>query len=319
MTQDNEYEYDVAFSFTQKDEELAIKLYKLLSIRLRCFIYTEEQKRLAGRDGEEVFNLVFSKQSRIVVIIYRNDYGKTKWTRIEEYAIRNRGFDHGYDFVLLIPLDSPVKGPDWLPKNKIWIGLERWGIESAASVIEARVQDSVGTLIIESIADIAAKEVRLLREKKERKLRITLENCLIEIPKIIQLIEEQVNDIKFKAPDWRIIVKKNKQGIFNIISYDYYLTFQFYQQFTNSLTGAFLRVALIEGYLDENGYTSHPFNDSMIKKSVKLKYDIDHIDQIGWSDEETGKNFMTSKKLVEFWIGKLIEYGSKKRSEQSDY
>ena len=36
----------------------------------------------------------------------------------------------------LAPIDKSAKVPDWLPKNRIWIGLERWGIEGAAGVIE---------------------------------------------------------------------------------------------------------------------------------------------------------------------------------------
>ena len=160
------YEYDVAFSFTQNDEQLVYSIYKLLKDRIKCFIYSEEQKKLAGNNGEEIFNKVFLKEARIVVVFKSLEWGNTKWTRIEQTAIKNRGFDNGYDFVLLIPTEKNITPPDWFPKNRIWIGLERWGIESAASVIETRVQDFGGQIkelsVLEkiSLADTVLKQKR---------------------------------------------------------------------------------------------------------------------------------------------------------------
>ena len=152
-----EFKYDVAFSFTEQDEQLAYTLYSLLKDRLSCFIYSEEQKKLAGGDGENLFNSVYSKESRVVVILFRQEYGKTKWTRIEETAIRNRGYEEGYDFVILIPTEKQVAPPKWLPKIRLWVGLERWGIESAAVVIEARVQEFGGTVKVETIAEATCR------------------------------------------------------------------------------------------------------------------------------------------------------------------
>lgn len=54
------------------------------------------------------------------------------------------GYEEGYDFVLFAPLAKPPAVPKWLSKNRIWIGLERWGIEDVASIIEARIQEAGG-------------------------------------------------------------------------------------------------------------------------------------------------------------------------------
>jgi hypothetical protein len=59
--------------------------------------------------------------------------------------------------VILIPNEKQITPPKWLPKNRLWIGLDRWGIESAAGVIEARVQEFGGKIKNETIADIAAR------------------------------------------------------------------------------------------------------------------------------------------------------------------
>jgi hypothetical protein len=139
MSDNSEYKYDVAFSFLAKDEALATELNDLLADRLRTFLYSKKQGEIAGTDGEETFNDVFRQEARMVVVLYRSNWGQTPGTRIEETAIRNRAYNEGYDFVKFVVLDESGSVPQWLPKTQIWIGLKRWGIPGAASVIEARV------------------------------------------------------------------------------------------------------------------------------------------------------------------------------------
>jgi hypothetical protein len=315
----DEFEYDVAFSFTQQDEDVAFKLYKLLKDRLTCFIYSEEQKKLAGGNGEALFNSVFSKESRIVVILYRNQYGKTKWTRIEETAIRNRGFDEGYDFVILIPLDSPVTPPEWLPKNRLWVGFDRWGIESAASIIEARVQEYGGVVKLETIADIVVRTETELKEKLKRERVLNSEEglniAIKEIEEIVKLVSEHIEEIRLKAPDWKIMSRPNKQNCINVISYGYHLTFQWHQQYINSLLGTHLFVALLQGYFDEDGYSTDLFNKNKLIDSNRLRFDIDELNQNGWSLQDTRKKFMTTRKLVDYWIDKLVTNATNARLE----
>ena len=171
--------YDIAISFLARDEGIATKLYSELSSRAKVFLYSKAQERLAGTDGEIAFGKVFSEESRVVVVLYRDEWGTTPWTRIEETAIRNRGFEHGYDFCLFMPLNTPPSVPTWLPKNRIWIGLDRWGIEGAASVIDARVQELGGTPRVESLGDMA-KRVELRRTQAETRARYRKSHQAVE-------------------------------------------------------------------------------------------------------------------------------------------
>ncbi|MER9236229.1 hypothetical protein NKI56_29970 [Mesorhizobium sp. M0622] len=43
---------------------------------LKTFIYSERQKELAGTDGQTTFSEVYGKKARIVVILYRTEWGK---------------------------------------------------------------------------------------------------------------------------------------------------------------------------------------------------------------------------------------------------
>ncbi len=156
------YKYNVAFSFLAKDESLATQINDLLQDRLQTFLYSKRQEEVAGTDGEKTFNAVFSEQARLVVVLYRNGWGESPWTRMEQTAIRNRAFDKGYEFVIFIPLEDSPSVPKWLPRTQLWMGLERWGVNGAAGVIEARVQELGGAPAVESVEDRAKRLERAL-------------------------------------------------------------------------------------------------------------------------------------------------------------
>jgi hypothetical protein len=164
----HDFEYDVAFSFLGQDESVATELTDVLSGRVKTFLYSKQQEQLGGTDGEKTFKAVFGEKSRFVVILYRDAWGTTPWTRIEETAIRNRGHDEGYDFAHLVPMDKPPTTPKWFPKNRLWLGLERWGVASTAAVIEARSQELGGTPHQETLEERAARQARAVEFKAER-------------------------------------------------------------------------------------------------------------------------------------------------------
>ncbi len=49
--------------------------------------------------------------------------------------------------------------PAWLPKTQLYYGLERFGLDGAAGVIEARIQAQGGEPHVESVADRAARVI----------------------------------------------------------------------------------------------------------------------------------------------------------------
>ncbi len=156
-----EFRYDVAFSFHSSDEAVAREINDLISDRLTTFYYAERQREIGGTNGEDSFGRVFGEEARIVVILYRKEWGTTSWTRVEETAIKNRAMTRdGYDFVILVPTVKGVEPPKWLPRNRLWVDLERWGAPGAASVIEARAAE---------LGSIVKQETILERESRMRR------------------------------------------------------------------------------------------------------------------------------------------------------
>jgi hypothetical protein len=98
-------EYDVAVSFLSEDEGTARDLAKVLDGQLRVYLYSERQIESAGQDGIDLLSRIFRRDARVVVILHRAKWGCTKWTRIEETAITEGGFERGFGFVVLTPLE----------------------------------------------------------------------------------------------------------------------------------------------------------------------------------------------------------------------
>lgn len=163
-----EFKYDIAFSFLAEDEQLALQFADTVRDRFRVFIYSEQQLELGGKDGVVAFSKVFAAEARVVVVLHRQRWGQTKWTRVEEEAIRGRAFQDGWDFALFIPLDEKPDLPAWFPKTRLYLGLKRWGLEGACGVIEQRVMESGGVPATQTIEDVAAKKQREQQREEAR-------------------------------------------------------------------------------------------------------------------------------------------------------
>src|SRR5208337_180417 len=103
----------------QQDEPIALDLYERLSPNFDVFVYSKKQEDLAGTDGTESFRKAFRQDSRLVVVLYRDGWGETPWTRIEEGAICDRFLKEGWSWLLFIMTDSRSTHPPWLPETRI--------------------------------------------------------------------------------------------------------------------------------------------------------------------------------------------------------
>jgi hypothetical protein len=152
-----DFQYDIAFSFTTQDENIATQISDLLQDRYRTFLYSKAQEKLAGTDGEDTFSAVFKEQARSVAVLLRPEWGNTPWTRIEQSAIRHRAYYHGYDFTTFIVTVPGTPIPDWLHPTRIWYDLKRFGVDGAAAVLAARIQERGGAAVEETLADRTAR------------------------------------------------------------------------------------------------------------------------------------------------------------------
>lgn len=139
---DEQIKYDVAISFLVEDLPVAQALYtKLAEEGLEVFFFPHNQEELAGTDGLESMPEVFRRQSRLNLVVYREKWGKTRWTAVEERAVRESLLDTSYKSVFVFVVG--VKGPDWIPETHIYFS-SSYPIDQAVGAIKARVQERGG-------------------------------------------------------------------------------------------------------------------------------------------------------------------------------
>ncbi len=122
-----EPKYDIAISFLFRDEALALQLYDQLKDEFEVFVFSKRQEELAGSDGLEEFRTAFYEGSRLVIVLYRNGWGETPWTRIERTAIEERILREGAEFLLFVVLEKDAVPPRWLPTTRIRLNFADFG------------------------------------------------------------------------------------------------------------------------------------------------------------------------------------------------
>jgi len=137
--------YDVALSFLQQDVNLALALASKLQDGLDVFFYPERQEEQGGTDGMTSMRSVFFEDSRLAVILYRDGWGKTRWTQVEEMAIKASCFDGEWRRLFVLKLDES-KLPDWISPTHISYRLDQFGIDGAVGAIKMRVVDNKGAI-----------------------------------------------------------------------------------------------------------------------------------------------------------------------------
>ena len=301
------YKYEVGFSFLKQDEQIAYKLNDNIQDRLSTFIYSKKQEELSGTDGEKMFNEVFYEQSRVVVILYRNGWGQTPWTQIEETAIKNRAFEKGWDFLLIVNLDKNSRLPKWIPKTYIWLDYPRFKTEGAIAVIEHKVKEAGGQIRPETIEDKAERLKRHIIAEKERKKFLESPAANQTARQELILIVEKLKQIKSNIEDsnsYLLFASNERQNppMYEIGFQGHFLCFNNCNPFEFDISSGKLKVTLYE----KSGERYINYNET-IHKQIELKFDRDLIGQNGWSDYETGENFIKSDDLVDEWIKIFID------------
>src|SRR5690606_11310908 len=77
------------------------------------------------------------------------------------------------DFTTFIPTTADKTMPPWLPRTRLYVGLERFGLRSAAGVIEARVAEIGGLPHQETVVERAE---RFARAQDLRKIQAEFQN-----------------------------------------------------------------------------------------------------------------------------------------------
>jgi hypothetical protein len=144
---------DVGISYIDKrDGSIAVDLGNAVeSEGYVSFVARQRQEELIGDNGSNRFRRVFGWEARVVIVLYRDSWGKTPFTKVESDAIRVRRWFDRRPFLKMIRMDnSPL--PPWYPEKYIYGRFEELGVEG--------------------IAGTASFHVRKFRESSARRARV---------------------------------------------------------------------------------------------------------------------------------------------------
>lgn len=280
-----DFKYDVAFSLLSQDERLASEINDLLCDRYQTFLYSEKQKEIAGTDGELKFKTVFAEDARFVVVLYRDGWGKTPWTRMEEEAIRVRAYEAGYDFVKFIPLDEKQTTPNYLPKTQLWIDALRFGAKGAAAVIEARLAELGAATKIESPIDQAARLKRALDFEQKSKEFLNSHEGVNQSNQSFEAIGSALEAKAVEITKTEIKFRVKKQlGIIVVLGLKKSLRIRWTYNYANSLEGAHLDMEIWNGHPPFPGVM--PYEEPRELHSKAFTFELLSNNVGGWMNQQ---------------------------------
>lgn len=193
------YKYDVAFSLCKEDASFAYKLVDGLNPNLNVFFYETKQEELISKHGPEKFRKVFKEEARLVVILYRENWGKSIYTGLEQDSIIERLTIEGSEFIMMIPVDKK-KTPDWYPSSRIYVNPFNFSSDEIAKFIEFKVAE-LGAEVKPVTFEDSFNHLKEKLESKSEHIKLlqskdTLEIAKKEISNITQSFNTKIEFVK---------------------------------------------------------------------------------------------------------------------------
>jgi hypothetical protein len=248
--------YDVAISFLSQDEPIAAALRDRLTESLEVFFYPRCQEELAGTDGLESMRMPFTDESRVNVVLYREPWGQTPWTRVEETAIKDRCLAHGWDSLFFITLDDTSVIPKWLPTTHVRLNFSNFGLEQAVGAIKNTVERCGGVVSPVTALKRAAIHAQDVAYSEDRKTLLDSHRGMENVQKEIRVIFDEIKrlceeikqqnriSIRFSTRQAPVLFCALTDGRISLV-------LSWSQPISNSVKDAILRVAEFNGNIDE--------------------------------------------------------------------
>lgn len=306
------FKYDVAFSFLAADEKLAREFAEALKPELVSFVYSEQQKELAGKDGVEEFSRVFKKDSRLNVILFRDGWGATHWTGVEEKAIKERVFfdrDGGWPSVLIIALEEKPNRPFWFPPSVLFFSLPAFGFKEAVGVIRVRALEAGAMSRFETPAELAARTRKRLEDRDRRAGLVNsgegVRAAQKLIPALFAAIKAEADLIALETEGSQRVLTKADASSCVVCVGRMSLTWAWSTRYMTSLKDAELCVTLFDGHAK----MSWDYGRASLAATQRRRctYELFVAEGDEWQWREVGTSYTVSTaQLVKTWLNLLV-------------
>jgi len=295
---------DIALTFLLRDEPLAQSILDEFQDRANVYLYSDRQGELAGSDGMDNFSQVFQQRARICVVLYRDGWGKTRWTGIEETAIKNRWMARNdWHFLVLISLDGTA--PGWVPLTHVWLDWERFGMPALIAVVERKFSEQ-GSVRQLGVVELAGREERRKGKKERQANYLNSGNGAVaadrEVASLFEHLANQVAEIARRAPGLRIAFRRRStlDWVGVITSPGYSVTIGWSRGPTARLCSLFI-AERAGPYLFDNMFEKY-----QVVSEFHVHLAVDESDALVWTEESSPGQLFTSKAFGDRCIEKVV-------------
>lgn len=303
-----DFKYEVAFSLVEENKEVGRQINNLIKSKFKTFIYFENKTEVAAQNGLYIFYNIFNNESRIVVILYSDKWGKTDWTNKEEIAIQERIVKNNWDFLIFVKLDKKIITPKWYPNPNIYVNFEDYGISGVASVIENKLRELGGKIKNETIEE---KAQRISEERSNIiKIKQTLDKEYLgigmaneEVKILFGLVKKKIINLSKVAEDLFFKTTLDENFYIQLQIQYYILNIRWYPSSINFLEGSHLDFNLKKRNIKKYPFDNH-FDDIT---TISYLFDINPSWINGWKEDRGKDKFFATEQLLDYWIKIILE------------
>ena len=309
-----EYKYDIALSFLAADQVLAGELADRLTPGLRVFYFPRVQEEIAGTDGQETFRLAFRAESRVAVVLYRDGWGSTAWTRVEQQAIQERCLADGWDCVFLVKLSPESTLPKWFPQTQLWLDFDVYGLEQIVGAIKARLQERGATVRIETAIERLKRGEQRAQRTRELRDRLQSHEGIGAARRELLAIQEELASLAAATVAAAAIPLREGHDLNRSVLTDGTASVGLYwqQEASNTLEGALLTVGVVTGRLLVPGERDLVRRQHEVDR-ISFQFDLTAEHGWCWKSERTGER-LNSAQLAEWVLARYAETRERLRS-----
>jgi hypothetical protein len=245
-------------------------------------------------------------------VLYREGWGRKGWTGVEETAIKNHGMEHGWNSVLMIPLEEKPTIPKWVPSGQIWLSYPHYGLTATLPVIERMLETLGGAAKPVTAATHLARQARHNGWLKEREAKRNSEKegvavaqqhaaaLLAELEKT--LANEPTADIAFRksgssARIWTTAPERDGTTV----------TVTWRLPYSNVLENSVLDVTLWDGYASLYGEYIPSHSQPRERATHEFDFEWSEARQWVWQHRKTKRGYDITG-VAAFCIGLLIDH-----------
>lgn len=197
------FKYDVALSFLKRDLKYAKQLATDLEPELSTFVYARKKEDLLGQDGMDRFAVIFRREARLTVILYRDGWGGTPWTAFEESHIKDRALHSRMTSFLVIRLDDSDL-PPWVPATHMYTSTKSDTHSELLRIIKVLARQQGATLKKETAVEYGVRRKKKLdaatvRAEKLASYAAVGEVC-DEVKRLFQHLIDAIESLKCTDP-----------------------------------------------------------------------------------------------------------------------